>query len=62
MDVLIGGIVTTKDLVKLLEQEQKSEVRALVAGDTALISPAAYESVRISKERVISAIGIIDSG
>jgi SNF2-related domain/Helicase conserved C-terminal domain len=65
--------ITTKALVKLLEKEQESEerldalkdafseVRSLVEGDTALISPADYESVRDSKARVISAISVIES-
>lgn len=65
--------ITTKDLVTILDQEQQSEerldalkdafseVRALVEGNRALVSSAAYESVRSSKARVISAISVIES-
>jgi SNF2 domain-containing protein/helicase-like protein len=65
--------ITSEDLVKLLKEEGDSEerldslrdafseVRALVEGNTSIVGSDAYQSVRSSKARVISAISVIES-
>lgn len=65
--------ISTEALVSLLEEEQQSggsweelndafsEVRALIEGESRLVSAKTYDSVRGSKARVVSAISVVRS-